>query len=91
MNNYTVTDVASPAGFSIIRLNDDFDGVEFYFTEVKFEVDEPILHFSYNVVSGKVPDDKTKEFQDLLSKILVSILEQQVESNEIVYAGGVDE
>ena len=93
MINYTLTDSETSDGFMIIRLDEGkFKDVEFHYTEVSFSGDDvPILNFSYNLVSGEMPDGDVKDFQELIFNILISIIETQIESNEVVYSGGVDE
>ena len=48
------------------------------------------MSFEYNITGDKEPEDKAK-FENTLGDVLISILEEQMARNEVVYHGGTDE
>lgn len=71
-----------------------FVGIEFCYDNVRFGDETPDgdmqLHFEYDIVSGSIPLGKTKKFEQYLGDALISLLEQQLLNNELIYKGGID-
>lgn len=91
---YTITENITHSGFQIIKLTEgQFEGVEYYYTEVSFsEGDYQTLSFIYELVNdnGKITQKNQEIFQNLIGDILTNIMEQQLESNDVVYANGTE-
>jgi hypothetical protein len=83
----------SLTGFHILEIQDGpFQGITFHYSEVTFEEkdDDAILHFNYTVLVGEVTEDAKESFGKMIGDILLSILEEQLAKNEVVYANGSD-
>lgn len=83
-------------GYHVIRLTvEPFVGVEFAYGAVAIEEsadkEEAHLKFDYDVFEGKeLVDANISDFEQLTGKLLMCMLEEQLEKNEVIYKGGVD-
>lgn len=92
MKNYELTDKNSDSGLAVIRITEgEFKNVEFAFGKISFheddEEDNCKLTFDFEVTTP--PKEKTcqevesvLELQDTIGKILINILEEQVENEQ---------
>ena len=75
------------SAFDIKILSGEFAGVVYRIGEVSFpDEDEPILHFSYDIVWGDV-DDKPA-FEKFIGDSIVEMLKEQLAKGEAVFKGG---
>lgn len=77
-------------------VNSKFNEVEFNYDGIQFAEKENddgslTLTFGYQIVSGVVADHDLEEFKSLIGDNLIDAIERQIESNSVVYKGGVDD
>jgi len=92
MKNYKLTDNNSDNGLAIIQITEgEFKNVEFAFGKITFneddEEDKCKLTFDFEVTTppkGKACQEAENmlELQDTIGKILINILEEQVENEQ---------
>ncbi len=87
---FEVLNKFTDAGFHIIKITEgEFKDVEFSYGAVEIEEknDECHLKFDFNVISD--PNNSTSDsFGQYIGNILLDILEEQVNKESVVYAGG---
>lgn len=91
---FEISDQTTEDGYHIIRITEGkFEGISFSFGKVEFKEnnDDPVLSFQYDLYEGELPLDSKDEFEDTLGNILHGLIVEQLENNEIVYGGGIDE
>jgi hypothetical protein len=69
-----------------------YEGIIFSYGKVDFnEQDDTCkMHFEYDVHENPMVYDQ-KEFENYLGDLLVFIIADQLQKNEIIYTGGIDE
>jgi len=80
-------------GFQTIKIiKGEFIDIEFVYGSVAFEesnTDEAHMKFEFDVLKGD-PSNNMAGFEKLTGDILLSIIDDQLANNEVVYSGGVD-
>ena len=85
INNIVVLELTEPP----------FKGLEFTLDDMRFADEENEdgsinVTFTYNIENDFLVSDE-KLLQKTLGDIILIILEQQIQNNEVIYAGGTDE
>lgn len=92
MSATDVIDYYNAEGESIRALEvqtGQFVGTVYSYGEVKFpEGEEPILWFEYTIHESK-GDTNSEEFKNFIGDILVEIIDHYLETQEIVFKGGI--
>jgi hypothetical protein len=70
-----------------------FEGIQFYYEGMKFADEENpdgsiMMKFEYTLVESGREKISVKEFEQYIGDALISILDDQMKSNELVYKGG---
>lgn len=74
----------------ITILEGEYEGLKFRYGDVKLEeVGEGMkVSFHFDILEGKVEDEEA--FGQYIGSILFDIVNQQLQNQELVFAGGVD-
>lgn len=85
----TESDTDSSA-YNITILNGEYAGVVYKLGSVSFpDSEEPIMQFTYDIVSGSELIDDTKKFEQFIGDAIVEMLKEQLQKHETVFKGGV--
>ena len=82
---------SDPNSYHIKILKGEYAGVVYKFGSVSFSEDEedPMLHFSYDIVDGDVSNKDG--FEKFIGDRLVEMLEEMVKERSLIYSGGTNE
>jgi hypothetical protein len=87
-------------GFAELEITDGpYRGIKFYYTKVSLtenaEKTEGILHFEFNLTEGSDRIQDHGEFQNLLGRILNTIMLKMMEApdgkRDLIYHGGIND
>lgn len=90
---YKILDQVTDAGYHILEMEmGEFKGVQWTYGRIAVGEDgeNATLSFDYDVLNRELTDDEKTRFGQLLGDILIKILEEQLENNTAVYAGGTE-
>ena len=79
---------SDPNSFHIKVLRGPYEGVTYKFGDVSFSEDneEPMLHFSYDLIEGELSDKIG--FEKFIGDELIKMIEEQLKEQSVVYRGG---
>jgi len=79
-NMYLVTGETSPANTMIVMLTNQYDGVKYYYSTVKFEEksDDTFLSFEYHLLDNPTGEELegNEDFGNHIGEVLVDIIEE---------------
>jgi hypothetical protein len=86
-------------GHIVLKISDTespFCGIEYYYEGMKFADKENEdgsiqMTFEYTITDGEIPEGKQMEFEAFLGDQLITILEDQMAREEVVFKGGTGE
>ncbi len=95
MIKYEITKQATESGFNYIRITGGkFEDIIFSYGKVTIEENEDKtnakLIFDYTIQIGSISEDEKDEFGQYTGEILLDLIDQQLHTNSVVYAGGTD-
>lgn len=90
---YTVLEEVTEDGFHLMEMNmGEFKGLQWTYGKISINEngEEATLQFEYNIKNRDLSEQEQKSFKQLAGDILVSIIEEQLDKNEVIYSGGTE-
>lgn len=86
----------STSGIHHIRFTSgEFEGIVFTLGQVTFkeddERDECVMSYDYDIISNPLETFDEDDFKQYVGDLLIEMIQDQLEKNDLVYTGGVDE
>lgn len=95
LDTYQITEEATNGQHHIRFTSGEFEGILFTLGEVNFheddDKDECVMSYRYDIIENPLETFDEDEFEQYVGDLLIEIIEDQLEKNELVYKGGIDE
>jgi len=81
-------------GNQLIKLTSKkYSGIIYTYGQVKLIEEDDVLRvqFNYDIHENPIGELDRNDFKDYVGSILIDILDEQLNKNQVVYTGGIDE
>lgn len=95
LNSIEVLAESTAGRFHIKLIDSEFSGIVFTLDEVTFseddEKDECTMSYHYDIIENPLEVFDEDEFKQYIGDLLIELIQDQLEKNELIYTGGIDD